>query len=310
MVGLVWMMGGVRGLVAGDVFKVWVWALGSLTLGLILTPLSFNGGKAIFELSGSKDFSGTVNKLAAWSGGAGLGDYFRICWPACGALLLFPLIEWVRPAGGDVIEKNPKEVGCFEDSARLAMIFGGIGLIVAGVILVSILDVKNLKHAIWVDVGMALGLALLLELFFRRVVMGIFLKVMRWWEAVGMAAIMCAAIPFLLSGFSRASQLDGESLSAAPLAGMLFGGADFLARFFLVFVPWCGFVFLVGWVRWRTGYGWPFLVILCAWLLLDRLSAGAVHAGVIPTLGVVVAGGMVYLMTYGNPFTRKAKADD
>ena len=306
MVGLLWMMGGVRGLVAGDVFKVWVWALGSLTLGLILTPLSFNGGKAIFELSGSKDFSGTVNKLAAWSGGAGLEDYFRICWPACGLFLLFPLIEWLRPAGIAVVEGNSEEVRRFDDSARLAMLFGGVCLIVAGVILANVLGAKNLKHA----VGMALGVAFLVEIFFRRVVLGIFLKAMSWWEAVGMAAIMCAAVPFLLSGFSHASQLDGESLSAAPLAGMLFGGADFLARFFLVFVPWCGFVFLLGWVRWRTGYGWPFLVIVCAWLLLDRLSAGAVHAGVIPTLGVVVAGGMVYLMTYGYPFTRKAKADD
>jgi hypothetical protein len=76
-----WEKPAVRVSAFGDVIKVWVWALGSLLIALGLTPLSFNGGKALWELSASKDFNGIMNRVADWSGPARLGDFFIICWP-------------------------------------------------------------------------------------------------------------------------------------------------------------------------------------------------------------------------------------
>ncbi len=89
----------VRVSAVGDVIKVWVWAVGSLVVGLWLTPVAYNGGKALSELSATKDFNGVVNKFAAWSGAAGLEDFFRICWPLAALVSLFQLIEWLRLGG-------------------------------------------------------------------------------------------------------------------------------------------------------------------------------------------------------------------
>ncbi len=337
-----------RGSGVGDVIKVWVWAVGSLALGLWLTPAAFNGGKAISELSQSKDFSGMMNKFAAWSGGAGLEDFFKICWPLSGLLLLFPLIEWMR-VGNDRARENALDVRVPEDaelaevveyvprkpmygSDRLAIVFGSV--ILVAVVLVNAASFINfpgataLSEGIWIDTGAALTIALLAEMFFRRVVLGIFLHAMRPWFAIGLAALMFGLIPFILSGFENASRLDGETLSAIQLSAVLFGGGDFFTRFIFVFLPWCGFSFVLGWARWRTASAWLFTGMLTAWLLVDRLYSKATQAfenpgqvapsfatksnydGIIPLLGVVVIGGMAYLITHGYPFKCNAKAGD
>ena len=350
--GKTWDKNGVRGSAVADVIKVWVWAVGSLVLGLLLTPVAFNGGKALSELSATKDFNGLVNKLAAWSGAAGLEDFFKFCWPLTALLLLFPLIEWLRlgndrmagkpwairlphQAGADhttgqPIKANPR--GPLYGMVGFSVAFGcflliGVALIRGGSF-VKNQSTPPLSEGIWFDMAVALTVALLVEIFFRRVILGIFLRAMKPWFAIALAALMFAGIPFILSGFDSATGVDGETLSAFQLTAILFGGGDLFTRLTVVFFPWFAFGFVLGWARWRTASVWLSTGLLTGWILVDRLfskateavgipdrmagyfAAESIHNGIIPLLGVVVIGGLVHVITYGNPFKRSAETGD
>lgn len=341
-----------RGTAIADVIKVWTWAVGSLVLGIWLTPVTFNGGKALSELSDSKDFNGIVNELAAWAGAAGLEDFFKFCWPLTALILLLPLIEWLRlgndkaagnPWGvklpyhaaadhtrGQVIEPNPR--GPLHGFIGFSIAFGcflfiGVAMIMAGS-LVKNVGVASLSEGIWYDMAMVLVVAICVEIFFRRVILGVFLRAMKPLLAVGLAALMFAGIPFILSGFENAAGVNGETLSAFQLTAILFGGGDLFSRFVVVFFPWFAFGFVLGWARWRTASVWLSSGLLTGWLLVDRLFSKAtkaveipdriaryftsesVHNGIIPLLGVIVIGVFVYVITHGYPFKGNAEASD
>ncbi len=335
-----------RGSAVADVVKVWVWAVGSLVIGLWLTPVAFNGGKALAELSGSKDFSGLVNKVAAWSGAARLEDFFRICWPLTALLLLFPLVEWLSlanerggkspwlvrlphhaamgNASGQPIE--PSRRGLLQGLAGFILTFGcfvliGLAMVKAGSF---IWERGGWKRSLWFDIGWVLALAVLIEVFFRCVVLGVFLRAMKPLAAIGLAALMFGGIHFILSGFDDARVVDGENLTAYRMTAMLFAGGDLIPRFIIVFLPWFAFGCVLGWARWRTASLWLPTGLLAGWLLVDRIfsqateavavpgrmgayfAAESVHNGIIPLLGVITVGGFVHVITNGYPFKRSA----
>ncbi|MGJ8642985.1 MAG: CPBP family glutamic-type intramembrane protease [Luteolibacter sp.] len=332
-----------------DVFKVWVWALGSLVIALWSTPICYNGGKALSELSVTKDFNGLVNKVAAWCGAGEMGDYFKVCWPLAAILLLFPLMEWLRlgnerggkrvwsvrlPHGaaaeegrGQPIEAN--RWGPLHGVAGFCLSFGcflliGYTLLKAGSFRWAE-DYGKWHEGLFFDIGWALSLAVVMEVFFRRVLLGIFLRAMGVWAAIAVAAAMFGAVYFLMSGFAVAKSLDGEMLSAIELTGTLLAGGDLLMRIVTVFVPWFAFGCVLGWARWRTASVWLPASLLMGWLLADRLfakatevveipdklaafvSAGSVHEGIAPFLGVIAVGGLVHIFTYRNASGREAR---
>ena len=320
-----------------DVFKVWVWALGSLVLALWATPVCFNGGKALSELSVRKDFSGVVNKMAAWCGAAEMDDFFKICWPLAALFLLWPLLEWLKlgnerggrrvwsmrlPHGmaekGQPIVENP--LGLLHGVVGFCLTFGcflliGFALLRAGSFRWNG-DFARWHEGLLFDIGWALAVAVVMEVFFRCVLMGIFLRAMGVWAAIGLAAAMFGGVHYLMSGFAVARGLDGETLSAVELTGTLLVGGDLLMRIVTVFVPWFAFGCVLGWARWRTASVWLPASLMMGWLLADRLfakatdmveipdrlaafvSAGSIHEGIVPFLGVMVVGGVVHLFTY------------
>ena len=336
-----WDKGRVRVSALTDVFKVWVWALGSLVVALWATPVCFNGGKALSELSGKKDFSGVVNKMAAWCGAAELEDFFKICWPLAALLLLLPLMEWLRlgnerggkrvwsvrlphgaagDGGGQPIVEN--RLGPLHGMVGFCLSFGcflliGYALLRAGSFRWNG-NFERWHEGLFFDIGWTLALAVVMEVFFRCVLMGIFLRAMGVWAAIGVSAVMFAGVHFLMSGFAVAKVLDGEMLSAVELTGTLLVGGDLLIRMVTVFVPWFAFGCVLGWARWRTASVWLPASLMMGWLLADRLfaratdvveipdrlaafvSAGSVHEGIVPFLGVLVVGGVVHIFTYRN----------
>ncbi len=347
-----WDNGVVRGSAVADVIKVWVWAVGSLVIALWLTPVVFNGGKALSELSATKDFNGAVNKLAAWSGAAELEDFFKFCWPLTALLLLFPLVEWLRlgndragrkPWGirlphhagavhstGQAIPKNPR--GALHGFAGFLITFGCFVLIAVAMVkagsFIKTQGTASLTQGIWLDIVLVVVVGILVEMFFRRVVLGVFLRAMRPVFAIGLAATMFAALPLILSGFDEARGVDGETLSAFQLTAILFGWGDLVTRSIVIFLPWFAFGFVLGWARWRTASVWLSTGLLIGWLLVDRLFSKAteavevpdrigaylvsesVHNGIIPLLGVVVVGGLVHIITCEYPFRKNAEAGD
>ncbi len=322
----------------GDVIKVWVWAVGSLVIGLWLTPVAFNGGKALSELSATKDFNGVVNKFAAWSGAAGLEDFFKICWPVAALALLFPLIEWLR-LGGSGNTKGPwgmrlphvavsveggqpirhNRWGPLQALTGFLATFGLFVLI--GYVMVRAgafrwtADGTAWRKDLLFDIGWTLALAALIEVFFRCAVLGVFLRAMRFTPAILLAALMFGGIPFILGGFGVAESFDGETLSAVHLTGVIFGGGDMAQRFVTMFLPWFAFGCVLGWARWRTASVWLPAGLLMGWLLAEKLFSkathplelsggyffsGSVQTGIIPLLAVLVVGGLVHLLTHGS----------
>ena len=331
----------------GDVIKVWVWALGSLVIGLWFTPIAYNGGKALSELSVSKDFNGFVNELAAWSGAAGLEDFFKVCWPASAIILLLPMVEWLR-LGNSQREKKPWSIrlpylatsygggqeikpnrrGPLQAVTGFLMTFGcfvliGYAMVKAGSFRWSA-DAQAWKENLIFDIGWALLVAVVIEIFFRCVVLGIFLRAMKISAAIALAAVMFAGIQFLIAGFGEAEAFDGETLSAIHLTGILLGGGEPITRFVVVFLPWFAFGCVLGWARSRTASVWLPAGLLMGWLLADRLfekattvmeipnkvsgyfSAGSIQTGIIPLVGVLAIGVIVHLFTQTHAREREA----
>lgn len=346
--GKTWDNRGVRVSALGDVMKVWVWALGSLVIGLWLTPVAFNGGKALSELSATKDFNGLVNKLAAWCGASRLEDFFKVCWPVAAALLVLPLIEWLRLGGGregkgtwkirlphgattgmDAGQPlRPNRWGPLQALTGFLTTFGCFVLI--GYLMVKAgsfawaEDAKAWRADLYFDIGLMLALAVAVEVFFRCVVLGIFLRAMRPTLAIALAALMFGGIRFILGGFGNAESFDGETLSAIHLTGIIFSGGDLAARIITVFLPWFAFGCVLGWARWRTASVWLPAGLLMGWLLAERLfskaadaveshdriagflSAGSVQTGIIPLIGVAAVGSLVHIITQGYARQRNA----
>lgn len=276
----------------GDVMKIWVWALGSLVVGLWLTPVAYNGGKALFELSVSKDFNGVINKVAAWSGAAGLEDFFKICWPLAALVSGFPLIEWLRLGGRERV-KGPWRVR-LPHMAQLGREGG-----------------QPVKPNRW---GALHALTGFLMTFGAFVLIG---YAMVKAGAIALAAVMFGGIRFILGGFANAEAFDGETLTAVRLTGVIFGGGNLAQRLVIVFLPWFAFGCVLGWARWRTASVWFPAGLLMGWLLAERLftkatqpmeipdrlagylSSGSLQTGVIPLLGVLAIGWLVHLITHG-----------
>ncbi len=336
----------------GDVFKIWAWALASLVLGLLFTPVAFNGGKALSELSISKDFNGLVNKFAAWSGAARLEDFFKVCWPLGGLLLLFPLIEWLRladrkrggggwsvhlphgaklnPGSGQPIAKN--RWGPLQVVTGFCLTFGAFVLIGYAMVRAGSFEWEpgggGWSKNLWMDLGLALVVAASVETFFRRVILGVFLRAMGVVAAVVLSAMMFAAVSFILSGLDGTGGGDAEALTPVGLGRLLLFGGDPVWRVVAVFLPWFAFGCVLGWARWRTASVWLPIGLLTGWLLADSLfskatnplpvpdkvasyvATGSLHEGIIPLMGVIVVGGLVHVITHGYSFKRRPAVAD
>ncbi len=332
-----------------DVIKVWVWALGSLLIALWLTPLAYNGGKALAELSAAKDFNSGIDKVAAWSGAAGLGDVFKIIWIVMALLLLLPLLEWLR-LGADREKSAPWRLrlphgvspgvllgqslrtnrwGLLQGLTGFFLTFGCFVLIGLGMIRAGAFEwAENAgawREGLWLEIGRAFLGALVVEVFFRSVVLGIFLRAISVALAIALAALMFAGVHLILSGFDNARLVNGEDLSPLGLVGLLLGPGDLLSRVLVFFTPWFAFGCVLGWARWRTASLWLPGGLLMGWILADRLfakathllpsvggkmgylTAGSIQNGVVPLLGVIAVGGLVYIITLGYALNRKAK---
>lgn len=335
----------------GDVIKVWIWALGSLVLALWLTPIAYNGGKALSELSQSKDFNGVVNKAAAWSGAAVMEDFFKICWVGSAIVLLLLLVEWldlkkVRGSKRPWLMRmphgaaSPDQPGQEVVKNRWGALQGGTGFLASlgCSLLIGIAMVKagsfewegsriGWLDGLWIGIGWTFAIAICVEVFFRQIVLGIFLRAANPFFSIALAAAMFASVPFVLSGFVGTEGIDGEALSSLGLSGIVLLGGDLMSRIVVVFLPWVAFGCVLGWARWRTASVWLPTGLLMGWLLADRLfskvtqpvvipdkvasyfAADSIHYGIIPLLGVIVLGGFVHVATH-DFFLKRSTVDE
>lgn len=334
--------GGVRRSAIADVLKIWVWAIGSLLIALWLTPAAFNGGKALAELSATKDFNGALNKLAAWSAAAELVDFFKICWPLVAVLLFFPLVEWLGIGSGIGGKKGAwrrwparRGSGAGDSSGQPItrnqfgplQLFTGFLLSLGCFLLIGYvmiragafsweLEERSWTAGLWWQIGWALGGAFVIEMFFRCMVLGVFLRAMGVIASIMLTAVMFAGVGLVISGFSNAGAADAETITTFRLLGLLFGGGNFGMRLLLNFLPWFAFGCVLGWARWRTASLWLPVGLLAGWLQVGRLFAEAanpakipdslllfistdsVHNGIMPFFGAIFVGWIVHVFTH------------
>jgi membrane protease YdiL (CAAX protease family) len=292
----------------GDVLKVWLYAAASVWLGAWCSPLLYNAGKALAEVSQGKMTNGLLEWLAGQCGRAEFSAFFMASLLLAAALLFFPWMEWLHarrgtavlagpwalrlPDGaristrGQRLGKNPR--GPWQLCAGFLLMAGlllpmGVALVAAGWFKLQLpADVVLTKHLMRAVI-LALVMALVAEVLFRGIVMGVFLRAMRPAAALGMSAAFFALVASLTppAGLQVADpEARGAGFELLRLLALRFAdGSAVLANF----VPLLALGLVLAYARWRTASLWLPIGMHAGWLtakaLLDGMSASSTAGG-------------------------------
>ena len=105
----------------GDVMKVWLYAAASVLLGAWISPLVYNSGKALAEVSSGRQTNGPLRRLADVCREAEFPGFFAASLILAAVILFLPFGEWFgggrRQGGvaklapyvlpGDLLRRNP-----------------------------------------------------------------------------------------------------------------------------------------------------------------------------------------------------------
>ena len=321
-----------------DVLKVWLYALASALLGAWISPLLYNAGKALAEVGATKRTNGPLDWLAGQCGVMDFPSFFRLSLVISAAVLFLPLVEWLRggraggrekvgalhlPEGarrltaGQRLWKNPRgpmqAVSGFLTVSVLFLMIAGM-LVMAGVF-----EWKSpgepLVGIVLRVITMAVAMAVLQEILFRGIAMGIFLRAMRPAWAVGLSAVFFAMVHFL-------NPPPGLNVVDPEAAGIGFDllwkiAAQFSeARVVLgTFVPLVGLGAMLAYARWETASLWLSAGLHAGWIFINGvlafliwpvshpdtltwvISGSTLREGLAPLAGILMAGGLVIRLT-------------
>lgn len=311
----------------GDVGKVWLYAAASVLLGAWMSPLLYNAGKALAEVSVSKATNGPLEWLAGLCRAAAFPRFFEAGVLLAALLLFLPWMEWIHArrgaagggpwrlrlpdgarvsARGQWLERNPR--GWWHMCAGFLLAAGlllslGLALVPAGYL--------TLRHPggglpVLRLLVLALASAVVMEVFFRGIAMGIFLRAMRPAAALGMTAAFFA---LALSAVPPAGLDVADPEAARPGFEML----RLLAMRFADprtvmtdLAPLLALGTVLAFARWRTASLWLPVGLSAGWWFAKRLlaewSATAastvapaadhdwVPQGLVPVAAIVIAG--------------------
>lgn len=318
-----------------DILKTWFYAATSVLLGSWSAPLLYNAGKALAEVSQSKNTNGPLEWLAGVCQRTEFPKFFETSLLVAAGILFLPFIEWLRSGhGGSLLKALPPRPPRDGRGRRLMKSCGhaGIGflvvtalfLLLAGLLsLAGVLAWKppggSIPTLIWQGFAIALGLAVFQEILFRGLAMGIFLRSARPAAAIAMAAVLFALVHFLHPppGMNvvdpDASGVGFELLRA--IAASFFR----LHVFFGIFAPLLALGAVLAHARWSTAsLGLP-IGLHTGWIfihgLLDDftirgksifwgLSDASLRQGMLPLAGLIFIG---YLI---RQFTARRDATD
>jgi len=279
---------------SSDVFKVWLYAAASVLLGTWFSPLLYNAGKALAEVSSAKQTNGALEWLAGLCRAADFTDFFVSSLTISALLLFLPLIHWLRGGrsadrekvwalrlpegarsmtGGQPLLKNRAGLRQMITGFLLVTV---LFLLIAGMlILAGILEWKapegNLAKIAARGFAMALGLALFQEILFRGIAMGIFLRAMRPAAALGLSTVLFALVHFL-SPPPAVHVLDPDA------AGVGFELLKKIATQFSdisvvlgIFTPLLALGGILAYARWRTASLCLPIGIHCGWIFVNAI---------------------------------------
>jgi membrane protease YdiL (CAAX protease family) len=322
---------------AGDVMKVWLYAVASVVLGAWISPLLYNAGKALAEVSSNKTTNGFLEWLAGVCRVAEFPRFYHAAILLAALVLFLPWMEWIHarrgvevagagpwrlrlPAGARVLSRGQplrrNLMGLWHGCAGFMLVAGlllsfGVALVPAGYFTMSYPGGGMSGLVLRTLIGSML-VALLVEVFFRGVAMGIFLRAMRPAAALGMCAaffaLVCAMIP--PPGLNVPDPEAGRT-GFELMRLMLSRFADWRSVFG-DFVPMLALGFVLSYARWRTASLWLPVGLHSGWLfskaLLAKLSAttatggaaisgGFLQQGLIPLVAIILAGLLAHYIT-------------
>jgi membrane protease YdiL (CAAX protease family) len=250
----------VRAPLQSDVLKIFVYVAATLLLGAVLAPLLYQLGKGLAEVFAAKEGNGLIQYVASAADRADFPRFFDRAVMLSALILLFPLTGWLRlgrPPGsyrdtpwslrlpdnvvvtnaGQPLRRNPQgwwQCGTgFVIAAGLLLLSGWL-LLQAGCFMwkdaaASTRGVPN-KFVMEIDLARTIAkvlpgaviVALIEEILFRGVLMGIFLRAMRTAPAVASLSFLFAFVHFLQPP-AGARVPDPEAMDAGfVLLGQIF----------------------------------------------------------------------------------------
>ena len=321
----------------GDVIKVWLYALAAILLGAWMAPLIYNAGKALAEVSSMKSTNGILEWLAGVCRIAGFPEFYEAAILLAAFLLFLPWMEWIHARRGVAVdEKGPWRIrlpggarslsrgqplrrnllGLWHGCAGFMLVAGlllslGVALVPAGYFTMHHPGNGMARLVIRILWG-SLLLAILIEVFFRGVAMGIFLRAMRPSAALGMCAAFFALVFSAVPPF-------GLDVADPEAGGTGFEMLRILAARFAdwrvvlgEFAPLLALGAVLAYARWRTASLWLPVGLHTGFLfskgLLGRLSEAAgnkesmvsgdlLQQGVVPLMAIVLAGLLAHYIT-------------
>lgn len=312
--------------------KVWLYAAASVLLGAWISPLFYNAGKALAEVSQNKQINGPLEWLAKICRAAEFPDFFGAALLAMAILLFLPFTEWLRAGraaasgerpgmlrlpegargrnGGQRLLKNQSGLRqAFTGFAWITLLFFLIAaiLLAAGVFTWKA-PAEHPGRLLARALAVGFGLAVVQEILFRGIAMGIFLRAMRLAAALGLSAVLFALVHFLIPP-PGLNVLDPEASGVGfELLRKVIGQFSEPKAVFGVFTPLLALGVVLAYARWRTASlclpvglhaGWIFANSVLGGVtaatsrpdsLMWVLSGATMKQGLVPLAGIVLAG--------------------
>lgn len=240
-----------------DVLKVWLYAAGSVLLGAWISPLLYNAGKALAEVSEAKQTNGPLEWLAGLCRGADFAEFFFASLLLTAGLFFHPLMRWLGGGwrmGQFGVQKNSRWL------RQVAMGFSALALLFLVMAETLILTGKWLWMppgaaawwiAVWGLVG-SLVSAVAQEMVFRGIVLGIFLRALRPAAAIGLSAVLFALVHFLSPPLGM-GVVDADAAGVGwELLRKVAGQLGDVRLVVVSFAPLLALGVVLAYARWRT----------------------------------------------------------
>ncbi len=308
--------------------KVWIYAVVVVLVGAWSSPLFYNAGKALAEVTHEKRTNDLLKKLGAVCARAEFPDFFVLTLIGVAVVLFLPFTETLQLKGGggdgraegQPLKKNVRRGRDWVMGVMLAAgIFSAIGflLLLAGPFAsrgapegVGKLIVRLLP---WILVG-----AIIQEWLFRGVVLGIFLRA--WGVEIGLTAmaVLLAMLYFIIPPAGMNVPDPDASGVGFELLKMMLSRLRSPAVWVREFLPLVAMGWVLGYARWRTASLWLPAGLHAGWILangfflslarpvvsgdaISKVVAGTSLAqGLVPLVGTLAIGGLVHFLTESN----------
>lgn len=307
-----------------DVLKVWLYAAAVVVLAAWVSPLLYNAGKAMSEVTSGKPTNGFLEWLGKCCREAEFPAFFLFSVGAAAVLLFLPFSEWLDLKG----RRRGETEGQRLRSSRRGFLEGVTGgLLAGGLLLLTGYGLMSAGSFVWIGLPtgdwkwllQALPLVFLAvvvrEWLVRGVALGIFLRGMKPGAAILLAALLSLVIQLLVppAGFNVPDpDADGIGFQFLKMIGLRLADPQVvMVELPPVFAMGC----LLGYARWRTASLWlPIGLSLgwqCAHMIFTKatkpvpqpdevaslLSGREVTQGLIPLAAVLVTCALVYFLT-------------